>query len=497
MKKHFALVFFYLIIDSSFLVGQTMWAQRTYFDSIGRRGAVGFGLNSKGYIGTGSNNDGGAKKDFWEYDPFADTWTQRADFAGEARLFAVGFSIGNFGYIGTGDGGDPLDDFWKYDPASNTWTEKAKYPGGKRLWAVGFSIGDKGYIGTGTNSGGEFRKDFYEYDPATDTWTQKANVGGEKRAEAVGFSIGNKGYIGTGAVETTGFTNDFWEYDPATNTWTEKAEFPGDGINAAVGFGIGSKGYIGTGLKFVGGPVNSFWEYDQPTDTWTEKDTLPASERQYAVGFAMNGKGYIGTGVRGNNVYLKDFWEYTPENCAAPANLTTTNISPYSAKLKWEAAAGADKYKVQYKADSAGAIWISKTVKATNTALTIAGLTPNTSYKWKVRSICGEEQSEYSPAQFFTTALKLEGENDSKISLDVYPNPFSSKASLSFFIEESGHTTVDAFDVTGRKVTLLDETVEAGEHEILLRHEQTGDGVFLIRLITGNKTAVVKMMVQQ
>jgi hypothetical protein len=365
------------------------------------------------------------------------------------------------------------------------------------MWAVGFSIGDKGYIGTGTNSGGEFRKDFYEYDPATDTWTQKANVGGEKRAEAVGFSIGNKGYIGTGAVETTGFTNDFWEYDPATDTWTEKAEFPGEGINAAVGFGIGSKGYIGTGLKFVGGPVNSFWEYDQPTDTWTEKDTLPASERQYAVGFSMNGKGYIGTGVRVNNVYLNDFWEYTPENCAAPANLITTNISPLSAKLKWEAAAGADKYKVQYKADSAGAIWISKTVKATNTALTIAGLTPNTPYKWKVRSICGEEQSAYSATAYFSTALKMANTEESNRFIEVYPNPFSSQATLSFFIEEGGDVTIDAFDVTGRKVTLLDAIVEAGEHEILLRREQTGEGVFLLRLITGDRTSVVQLMVQQ
>ena len=41
-------------------------------------------------------------KDFWEYDPIANTWTQKADFGGTARAVAVGFSIGSKGYIGTG-----------------------------------------------------------------------------------------------------------------------------------------------------------------------------------------------------------------------------------------------------------------------------------------------------------------------------------------------------------------------------------------------------------
>ena len=42
------------------------------------------------------------RKDFWEYDPAANTWTQKADFGGTARYYAVGFSIGSKGYIGTG-----------------------------------------------------------------------------------------------------------------------------------------------------------------------------------------------------------------------------------------------------------------------------------------------------------------------------------------------------------------------------------------------------------
>ena len=88
-------------------------------------------------------------KDFWEYDPAANTWTQKADFGGTARYGAVGFSIGSKGYIGTGYDGSYIKDFWEYDPAANTWTQKADFGGTARYGAVGFSIGSKGYIGTG------------------------------------------------------------------------------------------------------------------------------------------------------------------------------------------------------------------------------------------------------------------------------------------------------------------------------------------------------------
>lgn len=269
------------------------------------------------------------------------------------------------------------------------------------------------------------------------------------------------------------------------------------GWSGGSAFVIGETAYVGTGLDTTNALVNDFWQYNPANDTWTELPALPAAGRYTAVGFAIAGRGYIGTGQLAlqTGAFLNDFWEYTP-GCATPANLTTTNISMSSAKLKWEAVSGATKYKVQYKADSAGATWISKTIKATKTVVTIIGLTANTSYKWKVRSICGEEPSEYSPAQFFTTSLKLENENDKEIFFDVYPNPFSSHTTLSFFLEEGGHITLEAFDLTGRKIMLLDEVMEAGEHEWVLQREQIGAGIFFIRLTTGNKTSVVKVVVQ-
>src|SRR5215831_7362116 len=107
---------------------QNTWTQKADFGESARRGATGFSIGSKGYIGTGTVANGSSKRDFWEYDPDLNTWTQKADFGGIAREGAVGFSIGSKGYLGTGnygtDGGIYTKDFWEYDPDLNTWTTK-------------------------------------------------------------------------------------------------------------------------------------------------------------------------------------------------------------------------------------------------------------------------------------------------------------------------------------------------------------------------------------
>ncbi|MFZ1560346.1 MAG: hypothetical protein WAT37_10505 [Saprospiraceae bacterium] len=143
-----------------------VWTQKLDFGGTARGNAVGFSTTDKGYIGTGS--DGIAlKKDFWEFIPAGGglgSWVQKADFAGTARQKAVGFSINNKGYIGTGSISDQVGvkDFWEYNPATNVWLQKADFGGSARFFAIGFSIGSKGYIGVGSDES-YYKRDFWEY----------------------------------------------------------------------------------------------------------------------------------------------------------------------------------------------------------------------------------------------------------------------------------------------------------------------------------------------
>lgn len=477
---------------------QGIWNQKANVGFTPKSAAVSFTIGGIGYIGTGADSIVGLSKSLWAYDPSIDVWTQRADMNSEyGRRNAVGFAIGNFGYIGTGDlpTSDHANDFKQYDPELNKWTSKAKYPGSKRQFATGFCIGEKGYIGSGSNSNSGWMKDYYEYDPATDTWTQIADLPGAARIASLGFSIGSKGYVAFGS-KSSGMTNELWEYDPAVGEWILRNTCPGASRYGAVGFVIEDKVYTGTGLDDIGNYLSDFWQYDQATDSWEQIESLPGDGRYFAVGLAIGDKGYVGIGQQGVfDPYLNDFWEFTP-GCEVPGNPTTTNISSQSAKLKWDVVGGATKYRVQYREDASGAPWVSKMVNASKTAITINGLAANTAYKWKVRSVCDQEQSDYSLVQTFTTLLRLGDEAGDLSALAVYPNPMSTTATLSFSLAADANTTIQVFDLAGRKTELLDEILSAGEHRITLSRKQLGEGVFLVKFITGNQISVIKVIVQ-
>ena len=213
MKKFVAvavavLLYSFICVSMAFATADT-WTQKADFGGSARCASVGFSIGSKGYIGTGSADGVTPFQDFWEYDPAADTWTQKADVGGLPRMLAIGFSIGSKGYIGTGSrnlfpaAADAYKDFWEYDPTANTWTQKADFGGEGRQYAAGFVIGNKGYIGNGETANSITFKDFWEYDPTTDTWTQKADISAPIRAFPTTFSIGGKGYFGTGICGLT------------------------------------------------------------------------------------------------------------------------------------------------------------------------------------------------------------------------------------------------------------------------------------------------------
>jgi hypothetical protein len=305
-----------------------IWIQKANFGGTARSLAVSFNIGTKGYIGTGKLVSYAAE-DFWEYDPSADTWSQKANVGGGNRFGGVGFSIGTKGYIGTGIeiilGSITVyldkKDFWEYDPSANTWTQKNNFGGTVRSRAVGFSIGSKGYIGTGYDA--NLLKDFWEYDPSSDTWTQKTDFGGTPRQNATGFSIGTKGYIGTGSDGN--MTKDFWEYDPSTDTWTQKTDFGGTPREGATGLSIGTKGYIGTGVDpNYPNYSKDFWEYDPSINTWTQRNDVGGTARAFSSGFGIGTKGYIGTGEDGSSK-KSDFWEYS--NCSEQSISITSSLN--------------------------------------------------------------------------------------------------------------------------------------------------------------------------
>jgi N-acetylneuraminic acid mutarotase len=309
-----------LMLLAGSIPAQDAWIQKANFAGGDRIGAFSFTIGNKGYVGTGANNAGAIKSDFWEYDPSTGVWTQLADYGGGIRAYATGFSVGDKGYAGTGivASYDWRKDMWEYNPAGNSWRNMADFAGGFRYVAVGFGIGNKGYMGTGNYRESPavlatYYDDFWEFDPASGAkgaWTRRADVPEQGRSSAIGLAVGNKGYIGTGFYYYDTRKNDFWEFDPTAGTlgsWTRKRDFPGTERYAALAFTLNHKAYVGGGWFYSG--LNDFWEYNPLNDHWEQKANLPGPARNTAIALSIGDKGYIGLGSDAVGA-LGDFWQY-------------------------------------------------------------------------------------------------------------------------------------------------------------------------------------------
>ena len=423
MKLKFLFLSFVL---ATVAYAQGTWVQKANLPAAGRIHAVGFGIGTKGYMGTGANGSySGAYSDFWEWDQPTNVWTQKADYAGGKIYGAVGFSIGAKGYIGTGYKGpdltQPVQDFWEYDPSTNTWTQKANFGGTARACCVGFSIGAKGYVGVGND--GALQQEFWEWDQATNVWSQKTNFGGIARWCASGFSIGTKGYIGTGCSNIAGNSGckDFWEWDQTTNAWTQKADYGAGAIRDGCGFSVGNYGYIGTGSPNASklAPTNYFWQWSDSTCTLTASISTD-DPKTVCAGYPVH------LYAAGGSSYSWSTGATTAFIIASPTVTTTYILTGYSAN-----------------GQCSGSISITITVNACNTAV-----------------------SEI---------------NSASEQVVISPNPFNEYATIHITGGEAlnGQMEVKVFDMLGKEVKSI---IFSGE-QVTLERGNLMNGVYFYRVI--------------
>ena len=285
-----------ILLSGLFELHAAVWHQKASFGGVGRHRAFGMSIFNKGYIGLGHVNGTGmdiSYKDWWQYDPAADSWSQKADFP-VAVHGAVGFSIDKKGYVG---GGSVLNgEFYVYDPLLNTWSPIASCPLSPGD-TQGFSIQNKGYVYQGDQ--------LAEFNPVTNSWELKANSPIVFSAWSSSFSSSGSGFIKSGIY--------LYEYKPSVNQWLQRANFPGSMSNGSSAFSIEDKGYFTCG--YVGGlstVTDEVWEFNPGNNTWTPVAEFPGIKRRFPVAFSINGFGYFGTGTNGIN--LNDFWQFDPNN---------------------------------------------------------------------------------------------------------------------------------------------------------------------------------------
>jgi hypothetical protein len=87
--------------------------------------------------------------------------------------------------------------------------------------------------------------------------------------------------------------------------------------------------------------------------------------------------------------------QFTTQNpCEAPTGLTTTNLTSTSATLNWNAVSNAVNYTVGYKQSTATS-WIYPSSGISTLSYTLTGLSPGTSYDWRVSALCSDTFGPY------------------------------------------------------------------------------------------------------
>lgn len=178
----------------------------------------------------------------------------------------------------------------------------------------------------------------------------------------------------------------------------------------------------------------------------------------------------------------------TPPCSLPPSGLFANNITTVKAKLNWDTEASAIKYKVQYRA-STSPVWIS--VNATMNIKTLTGLTANTTYKYRVRSLCTDvPASPWSSVEEFTTLPLREGElhTENSIDFNIYPNPNNGIFTLyisEFYAEEN--IIIPVFisikNMLGEEIYTENLSLTDSYHQINL-DKNIPNGIYVVELST-------------
>ncbi len=278
----------------------------------GRHHPVGFALNGKGYMATGTNSVGQPSKDFYEYDPVSDTWQTLTDFPGIARSFAIGVVLDGKAYMGFGATNTSyLRDFWRYDAQTDQWTQLSSCGCSGRRHPAMIAIGNRIYVGLGDGVIGDLN-DWWMYTVDTDSWVNIADLPGPPRHHPFQFNAGGEVFAGLGHRGNSIY-RDWYKLDTASNTWTAMQLFPGEGRVAGTQFDWNDDGFIlsGDGDDHSFMATGEMWRYSPGTDSWTQFTPHPGISRWAPGSFVINDEVYFFGGLnRQVNQYPTDMWKF-------------------------------------------------------------------------------------------------------------------------------------------------------------------------------------------
>ena len=184
------------------------------------------------------------------------------------------------------------------------------------------------------------------------------------------------------------------------------------------------------------------------------------------------------------------FTTYSATGCNAPTQLYYDGLTSTTNNIAWVAPTPAPSngyvycYSTINDPFSANAI----TGTTTDTFAVLNNLSPNTTYYFWVKSICGNTQTNWVSGGSFTTQV-LSSETFSLDKIKLYPNPVKSIFNISL---DKEITTVSIYNLLGQEV--LSKSVNSNETSIDVNDLTAG--TYLVKVTSNNEVKTLKVIKQ-
>jgi len=96
---------------------------------------------------------------------------------------------------------------------------------------------------------------------------------------------------------------------------------------------------------------------------------------------------------------------------------------------------------------------------------------------------------------FFGTGEEENSDVKNKFDIAVYPNPFKKQINICLNLKEQSNINLEVYNLAGKKVAkIYNSNLAAGNHQLSFSDNNLPDGIYLIRLQTGNENIIRKII---
>ncbi len=203
----------------------------------------------------------------------------------------------------------------------------------------------------------------------------------------------------------------------------------------------------------------------------------------------------------------------TPASCSltVPGSLTATAESNTAERLTWGVMPASDSIVIRYKPETSQIYRYITLPNIGQVTLVITGLTPNTKYQWRIKTVCGTTSSSYSGKRLFTTLgftnipyqtsssskSYVYTESDDESDMIIFPNPASESVRLSYFSNQETVSFLSIMDMNGRVVKSQEIPFIEGDNEIRIETVELESGIYFLQIKNDQATQTQRLMISK